>query len=127
MSEQQLRAELDAVYRSTSWRITAPLRFLMTRLKFLMNLLTAPKQAMMRALRFLYRYEWVVSLAKYVLQYFPALRKRIRAQIYHIPSPSSSLVPTSIMIEALPKRADNMSDASMQILSELQAALQNKK
>jgi hypothetical protein len=27
-SEQQLRAELDAVYRSTSWKVTAPLRVL---------------------------------------------------------------------------------------------------
>jgi hypothetical protein len=27
-SEQQLRAELDAVYRSTSWKVTAPLRAL---------------------------------------------------------------------------------------------------
>lgn len=28
MSEEQLRAELDAVYASTSWKITAPLRSL---------------------------------------------------------------------------------------------------
>lgn len=33
MSEQQLRAELDAVYRSTSWRITAPFRLLVSLIK----------------------------------------------------------------------------------------------
>jgi hypothetical protein len=27
MTEDQMRAELDAVYASTSWRITAPMRF----------------------------------------------------------------------------------------------------
>ncbi|MFZ6658574.1 hypothetical protein ACO0LH_25325 [Undibacterium sp. TJN19] len=33
MNEEQLRAELDAVYASSSWKITAPLRYVVLLLK----------------------------------------------------------------------------------------------
>lgn len=44
MSEQQLRAELDAVYRSTSWRITAPFRLLVSLIKQPRTILGLPKR-----------------------------------------------------------------------------------
>ena len=44
MSEQQLRAELDAVYRSTSWRITAPFRLLVSLMKQPRTILGLPRR-----------------------------------------------------------------------------------
>jgi hypothetical protein len=42
MSEQQLRAELDAVYSSVSWRVTAPLRTLNAQLRRFVSAPVAP-------------------------------------------------------------------------------------
>ncbi|MBC3832243.1 hypothetical protein H8K33_12025 [Undibacterium amnicola] len=127
MSEQKLREELDAVYRSTSWRMTAPLRLLMAGLKFCMYSIGSPKKSMIRVLRFLTRYQWIVISAKYVLDYFPGIRKRIRGHVFSFESVEPQFKHRLVNERVASKRADSMSDASMQILSELEAALQNKR
>lgn len=127
MNEQQLREELDAVYRSTSWRITAPLRLFMAGLRFFIYLIGSPKQSMIRVLRYLNRYRWIVSVATYVLNYFPGLKRRIRGHVYSFDPPVLEFHDKSEKTRVALKRVDNMSDASMQILSELETALKNKR
>lgn len=127
MSEQQLREELDAVYRSTSWRITAPLRFIFAGLKSFKSLLISPRKSMIHILRSLSRYAWLVSAGKSVLHYFPSLRKRIRTYALSPAPQNANSHENQIEIIVKPQRADNMSDISTQILSELQAALRDKK
>ncbi|MBC3873070.1 hypothetical protein [Undibacterium flavidum] len=127
MSEQQLREELDAVYRSTSWRITAPLRFFMAGLKFLIYSIGSPKKSMIRVLRYLNQYRWIVSAATFVLDYFPGIKKRIRGHVFNFEPQASEFRQKPAKDSVALKRTANMSEASIQILSELEAALKNKK
>lgn len=127
MNEQQLREELDAVYRSTSWRITAPLRWFMAGLRFFIHSIGSPKQSMIRVLCYLNRYRRITSVATYVLNNFLGLKKKIRCH-------EGSFDPLVLEFRDNPekshvalKRMDNMSDAAMQILSELEVALKNKR
>ena len=81
MNEKQLRAELDAVYRSTSWRLTAPLRALSLLVRRLSFALKAPKQAMRRVLQKMASHPTLSALGRRVLLRFPGLKARIRRSL----------------------------------------------
>ena len=82
MNEKQLRSELDAVYGSTSWRMTAPFRWVSSLVRRYI-------------VRFLFPRRWLSVLISAVLQRpklvffiqgflfrFPRLRERIRRLYY---------------------------------------------
>ena len=77
MNEEQLRAQLQAVYASKSWRITAPLRSLVAFCIRLKSLLTHPQRIPGVVLR---RARANATLSRYgslLLRAFPGLRAGI--------------------------------------------------
>ncbi|WP_395009614.1 hypothetical protein [Undibacterium sp.] len=81
MNEEQLRAELDSVYRSLSWRITAPLRYLSLNVKRLRFALGSPKKALIRAIQLAIRNQKIAAFGRLVVNRFPALKTRLRASL----------------------------------------------
>lgn len=89
MNEEQLRAQLNAVYSSTSWRITAPLRAV-SRLVQVRGMSKAEvKVHIVSALRFLAKSAFVRRLGKRVLGYFPSLRNKVQSLLLQrtLPAP----------------------------------------
>jgi O-antigen chain-terminating methyltransferase len=81
MNDKQLRAELDAVYRSTSWRITAPLRALSSLARRASFAFRAPKQAARRLLQKLASHPKLGAYGRRILLRFPTLKARIRQSL----------------------------------------------
>lgn len=84
MSEQQLRAELDAVYRSTSWRITAPFRLLVSLIKQPRTILGLPRRFVRWSIRFVMRQPLLNQLAKRILNFFPTWQARFQQKAHQI-------------------------------------------
>ena len=84
MNEEQLRAELDSVYRSLSWRITAPLRYLSLNVKRLRFALRSPKKALIRAIQLAIRNQKIAAFGRLVVNRFPALKSRLRASLGNV-------------------------------------------
>jgi hypothetical protein len=143
MPEDQLRKELDAVYNSLSWRITAPLRFLSFWVKRVVCILRSPKQAFKALIHWGIRQAWLVTIARKFFSYFPGLKNRLRRFALN---PSVSVMPTiAIPVSAkneaielvesnlmssqagVSSELDKISLASQVIFFELQAAIKNKK
>lgn len=78
MNEKQLRAELDAVYGSLSWRLTAPLRLLSLTVRRLGFVLRAPKQAARRIVQKIANHPRLGPLGRRVLNRFPHMKARLR-------------------------------------------------
>lgn len=81
MSEENLRAELHAVYHSWSWRITAPLRYMSLTLRRVKFVLTSPKRAALRLLQICARNPRVVQIGKRFLHQFPQLKSRVKGLV----------------------------------------------
>ncbi len=140
MLEDQLRAELNAVYNSLSWRITAPLRFLSLQVKRLIRLFRSPKQTIKALIHWSLRQPILVSLAKKFFHYFPNLKHRIRRIALNpvIPVTPTIALPSAPVAEVLVVTEDKhenlystqttrLSSSSQAIFFELQAAIKNKK
>lgn len=84
MSEQQLRAELDAVYRSTSWRITTPFRLLVSIIKQPRTILELPRRFARWLIRFVMRQPLLNQLAKRILSLFPTWLARFQQKAHQI-------------------------------------------
>jgi hypothetical protein len=82
MNEEQLRAELNAVYNSLSWRLTAPLRFISARFKGLRSLLVSPKRTFTFMVRALLQQESLVRIAKRIVNRFPKLKARLKPLVH---------------------------------------------
>lgn len=143
MPEDQLRKELDAVYNSLSWRVTAPLRFLSFWVKWLVRILRSPKQACKSMIHWGIRQAWLVTIARKFFTYFPGLKKRLRKFALNplvsvtptIAIPVSAKYETTELVESnlmssqagVSSELDKISLASQVIFFELQAAIKNKK
>ena len=81
MNEEQLRAELAAVYASRSWRITAPLRAVSS----LVSLLLHPRRLVGAILRWAVQIPLARRVGGSVLRAFPGLRRRVLNHVQHAP------------------------------------------
>lgn len=75
MNEKQLRAELDAVYGSLSWRITAPLRHLSAFVRRFVLRPLSPRFWMHIAVNFIIARPALVALAKKIVGGNPKLKQ----------------------------------------------------
>lgn len=104
MSEKKLRDELDAVYASTSWRVTAPIRSLGTMIKAVRTKewlgLSSVKKVILNAARFALRQRALKFFSQLFLLPFPNAKRRIREAIIRsnenslarvVPAPSLKL------------------------------------
>jgi hypothetical protein len=143
MPEDQLRKELDAVYNSLSWRVTAPLRLLSFWVKWVVRILRSPKQAFKALIHWGIRQAWLVTIARKFFTYFPGLKNRLRRFALNplvsvtptIAIPVSAKHETTELVESnlissqegVSSELDKISLASQVIFFELQAAIKNKK
>ncbi|MBR7801477.1 hypothetical protein [Undibacterium fentianense] len=88
MSEQQLREELNAVYRSTSWRMTAPLRLFATLIKQPRLIMGLPKRVIRRLMHFVMRRQKLNNAALFILKMFPRWRQGYLVRLGHLQAPS---------------------------------------
>ncbi|MBC3806243.1 hypothetical protein H8K52_02650 [Undibacterium seohonense] len=106
MNEEQLRAELDSVYRSLSWRITAPLRYLSLNVKRLRFALRSPKKALIRAIQLAIRNQKIAAFGRLVVNRFPALKTRLRASLGNAHAVSYNPAPSQSAISDIPVATD---------------------
>ncbi|MFZ6745765.1 hypothetical protein ACO0LC_21280 [Undibacterium sp. JH2W] len=78
MNEKQLRAELDAVYASTSWKVTAPFRYVVGKIIAIKNTKQNMRSLAGRMIRRVVAIPGIKNMALRVLQYFPGIERRIR-------------------------------------------------
>ncbi len=144
MNEKQLRAELDAVYRSTSWKITAPLRSLSAFVQRYLIPAISPRRWGAALVSLMLRQTALVVWLKRFLFRFPRLQtwvRRVYHQHYHrhyhrlnqgqvahyVPSavPSVALSSVQSMPESeSPVEEPNLSRAAQLIHQELKRAVQ---
>lgn len=118
MNEDDLKAELDAVYGSTSWRVTKPLRWVGGVLRRAAGLLTHPRASVRSAVSSAMRTPAVRQLAARALRPFPGLKARVRnltiRHLEHVPSNAGILPATNE--EAL------LTSRAREVLAELRRA-----
>ncbi len=78
MSEKKVRDELDAVYASTSWKITAPIRAIGMVLGLVRRKMFRPKKVLVTVIRRLANRQIIRSVAQRVFLRFPRLEMRVR-------------------------------------------------
>ncbi|MFZ6875210.1 hypothetical protein ACO0LF_24350 [Undibacterium sp. Di27W] len=78
MNEKQLRAELDAVYASTSWKVMAPFRYVVGKIIAIKNTKQSIRSLAGRMIRRAVAIPGIKNLALRILVYFPGIERRIR-------------------------------------------------
>lgn len=122
MTEKQLREQLDAVYASTSWRLTAPLRFFVSLLKGQGLRAIWPKQLIIAAMHRAAAQPRLRRLGQRVLTRFPNLRMRVRRAILR--GNQGSFVAREA---GLASDAQMLTPAARRILHELRTAIHHTK
>lgn len=125
MTEDQLRAQLNAVYASSSWKITAPLRFCASfSLKTIRFRLFSPKKLTLAMIRHTVRQPWVERSGQRLLLRFPALKMRIKRVIL-----SANNNAAAAYAFAIPMASEEqaITPAARAILHELRTAINSKK
>ncbi|MFA9273534.1 MAG: hypothetical protein ACEQSE_01550 [Candidatus Aquirickettsiella gammari] len=126
MSEQQLRAELDAVYRSTSWRITAPLRYLSAFVRRSIWHRLTPKVWLRVLIAFVLRRPALVAFIKNSLTYIPGAKSWAKGLLQRLTS-DVQIKHAPINLELHPEsQIPAMSASSSLIYRELLAAIQEQ-
>ncbi len=124
MTEKQLREQLDAVYTSTSWKITAPLRFFSLLLKSGGWRVISPRKMIFWAVNRIARQPRLRALARNVLRRFPRVacyfRKFILDNNLHA---LTSYIPTF----SVARTEQDLTPHAFAILSELRAAIERQK
>lgn len=123
MNEKQLRAELDAVYQSASWRITAPLRLLS---KFVQRFLLrplSPRRLISTLVTLLLRQTALVSRIKRHLHHFPRVQISARRFIHGMNQDRVIYYEPSMEVADSPSDAPQLSRASQLIYQELKRAV----
>lgn len=131
MNEKQLRTELDAVYRSTSWKITAPLRLLSAFVKRYFIRPMSPRRWMVGFVSLVLRRKALVIWVKRFLVRFPRLEtwvRRLHHRIFqgHVVLYVPSVVPHMpeyADVNDTPVEAQRLSPASQLIYQELKRAV----
>lgn len=135
MNEKQLRAELDAVYRSTSWKITAPLRLLSALVQRYIIRPLSPRRWGGALVAIMLRQTTFVLWVKRFLVRFPRLQIWVR-RFYHritqgqavryvpsvVPSEVSGVAPYVEQSDP-PAEAQRLSRASQLLYQELKRSV----
>lgn len=135
MTEEQLRAQLDAIYASTSWKVTAPLRWLSQIFQKINGIFTVPSKLfnlfrrMPRAiLGKIVSQPLLRQMGLKVLIYFPRLKMRLKKTMMDGGGrvakhrPDLSIAPNLSEI-----KNKNLTADAQKILCELQHLIQNQK
>ncbi len=97
MNEEQLRAQLAAVYASKSWRMTAPLRLSMGCLLRIRNWVTHPRQTIGNGLRRLARNPRVRRMGPLISLHFPKLYVRLLRIVNAEPDMAAIVAPVQFV------------------------------
>ena len=125
MTEKQLREQLDAVYASTSWRLTAPLRWLVRSLKPSAIRSIAPKRTLAVLIRRVATQPALQRFGQRVLRRFPNTKMRIKRLVLRSNVSAHGYAPGLPSGAALGREA-NLSPPAQAILRELHS-LRHKK
>lgn len=126
MNEKQLRAELDAVYGSLSWRITAPLRYLSAFVKRSILPFLSPKFWLKGLIAFILRRPTLVSILKRCLMYVPGAKVWAKGVMQNaILESQSDYLPAELDVDT-DSQLPVISANSLLIYRELQAATQEQ-
>jgi hypothetical protein len=82
MNEQQLREQLDAIYRSTSWKITSPLRWIGEVISRGHVFVPKLKQIVIQLARLAARNPTLLQIGTRVISVFPSIRHRLRIAVF---------------------------------------------
>jgi SAM-dependent methyltransferase len=116
---QQHVARLDAIYASTSWRVTAPLRCVSLAVQAVRRnpVKGSVKQALRHAARYVNRRPWLARPALRVLSRFPQLKLRLARAVSGLELHSTQ---TTI---AIPSDAAHLTPYARQIYANLRSAV----
>lgn len=121
MNEEQLRAELDAVYQSISWKLTAPLRKTFFYIK---KIFTHCKRILIRSILWFLRKPFILTLGKRLLNYFPNLNIKLRNKYYHLKNSANRKIEIEqIIFNENDSRISSISISASDILNQLQNAV----
>lgn len=131
MNEEQLRAQLAAVYASKSWKVTAPLRACMGFLLRTRERLLHPRRTLGNGLRRLAYQPRIRRLGPFISLHFPALYVRLirivnaapdtAAVVMAVPVSVASPAPMPVDIEADDPALSAMSASARRIYVALHA------
>lgn len=82
MNEQQLREQLDAIYRSTSWRITSPLRWIGQINSKRQAFVPTVKKHIVLLARLAVRNRILFQIGTKIISLFPGIRHRLRIAVF---------------------------------------------
>jgi hypothetical protein len=82
MNEQQLREQLDAIYRSTSWRITSPIRWIGQIISSRHAFVPIVKKIVIQLARLAARNRTLLQIGTRIISVFPSIRHRLRIAIF---------------------------------------------
>ncbi|MFZ6818651.1 hypothetical protein [Undibacterium sp. Ji22W] len=126
MNEKQLRAELEAVYGSISWRITAPLRYFSAFVKRYILRPLSPKVWLRAFVAFVLRRPSLVAFLKSALTYVPWAKSWAQRLFRKgMPAVQQTPLPPTVELHA-ESQLPAISAASSLIYRELQAAIQEQ-
>lgn len=124
MTEQQLHEQLDAVYASTSWKITAPLRFISSLLKSRGWRSISPRKMIFWTVNRISRQPQLRSLVRNVLRRFPKVEIYLRQFI--LDNNQHALI-SYISTFSVARIEQDLTPSAFAILSELRATIKRQK
>lgn len=126
MNEKQLRAELDAVYGSISWRITAPLRHLSAFVKRFILRPLSPKVWLRLLISFVLRRPTLVTYIKRILSSTPSMKRWAQSLTYRATQvEQQAYVPPNLELPQ-ENQLPMMSTSSAMLYRELQCAIKER-
>jgi hypothetical protein len=124
MTEKQLREQLDAVYASTSWKITSPLRLCVSLMKSGGFRLGSPKKYLVAILYRALSQPQLRLWGQRLFRRFPKLKARVKRVILKFNSKALSDFSPKFPVS---KTEQGLSLSSRTILKKLRSAIENKK
>jgi hypothetical protein len=123
MTEKQLREQLDAVYASTSWKITAPLRFFFLMFKTKNGAFVTLKKTISRSVFYVASLPSVRKFVLVLLRKFPNTKKWLKKIILDTSRPAFSSATANFPVA---REEQVMTPTARAILRELRAEIQKK-
>ncbi|MES2106914.1 MAG: hypothetical protein V4634_23050 [Pseudomonadota bacterium] len=120
MTEEQLREQLKAVYSSTSWKLTAPLRYCSALFGPGRSFTASLRRILFALIRGFGKLPLVRKSGAQILKLLPGLRSRVRRVV--LARDVNSLAPPATG-KLKPEEQSTLSPAARMILAELQTAM----